>query len=135
MIVVDAHSETSQPVGEQPAVTSSHDVNTATPDLFARVARLEAFVLGDHNEPKEMTAPQAAVKVGVHRRTIVRWANDGEIPGARQWRGQWHIPRSWVAEQLTLKNLHGPQAHASQGRQAAMGVAPGLHAHGDGGYR
>lgn len=104
VVVVSADSESSQPVGEQAAFTSSHDVNTANADLIQRVARIEALMFGDTNEPKEMTVTQTAHKLGVTRRSVSGWASDGQIPGARKWRGQWFVPRAWVAEQLTLKN-------------------------------
>ena len=78
-------------------------MNTANADLIQRVARLEAFVLGDHNEPKEMTVTEAARQLGVPRRTVGNWATTGRCP-SRLWRGQRYIPRDWVADQLITRN-------------------------------
>jgi excisionase family DNA binding protein len=42
----------------------------------------------------------AAARLGVHARTVRRWAKDGRIPGAVQYAGAWHIPEDEVDPRL-----------------------------------
>ena len=52
-----------------------------------------------------LTLTDAAARIGRHRRTLMRWANAGRIPGAKMTpSGQWLIPEQWVDELGHIKS-------------------------------
>jgi excisionase family DNA binding protein len=111
-------------------VTAIVDVVRDDPDVRAEL--LEALGLAnDDRRPDEFLSPeQVAARVGVHRRTVYRALQAGQIPGARragsegdESRRRWRIPTtalaSWPPAPSTSRPR--PRAAASPSRAAQRG--------------
>lgn len=69
--------------------------------------------------PDTLTTTQVAARLGVHRSTVIRWADTGRLPHTRTRRGDRRFPIDVVVQPATTESKNGVRATLTPNRKEA----------------